>query len=61
MALDINESKLEELKKRVIRNKINSIDTFCINESRLNKVYRGKCRWFLIDAPCSGIGVLKET
>ena len=40
MALDINESKLEELQKRVIRNKVESIETKCVMNPEVIKSIR---------------------
>ena len=53
MALDINESKLEELKKRVIRNKVESVETTMNPE--VIKSIEANADGLLIDAPCSGI------
>ena len=60
LAIDINQSKLIELKNRAKRNKINSIDTFCIKESKDLESIKGNADGVLIDSPCSGIGVLKR-
>ena len=60
MALDINESKLEELKKRVIRNKVESVETKCVINPEVIKSIEANADGLLIDAPCSGIGVLKR-
>ena len=56
MALDINESKLEELKKRVIRNKVESVETKCVMNPEVIKSIEANADGLLIDAPCSGIG-----
>lgn len=60
MALDINESKLEELKKRVIRNKVESVETKCVMNPEVIKSIEANADGLLIDAPCSGIGILKR-
>ena len=60
MALDINGSKLEELQKRVIRNKVESIETKCVMNPEVIKSIKANADGLLIDAPCSGIGVLKR-
>jgi 16S rRNA (cytosine967-C5)-methyltransferase len=60
MALDIYGSKLEELQKRVIRNKVESIKTKCVMNPEVIKSINANADGLLIDAPCSGIGVLKR-
>ena len=60
MALDINGSKLKELQKRVIRNKVESIKTKCVMNPEVIKSINANADGLLIDAPCSGIGVLKR-
>ena len=60
MALDISRSKLEELQKRVIRNNVESIETKCVMNPEVTKSVKGNADGLLIDAPCSGIGVLKR-
>lgn len=60
LALDIFSSKLQELKKRCERNKILSIETLCIqDQNTLHQLAEG-ADGVLIDAPCSGLGVLKR-
>jgi len=60
MALDIYGSKLEELQKRAIRNNVESIETKCVMNPEVRKSIKGNADVLLIDAPCSGIGVLKR-
>jgi len=60
MALDIYGSKLEELQKRVIRSKVESIETKCVMNLEVIKSIKANADGLLIDAPCSGIGVLKR-
>ncbi len=60
MALDIYESKLKELQKRAIRNNVESIKTTLIMNPEIIKSLKANADGLLIDAPCSGIGVLKR-
>lgn len=60
MALDIYGSKLEELKKRAYRNQMKSILTACVINPEIIKSIKANADGLLIDAPCSGIGVMKR-
>lgn len=60
IALDIFESKLKELKRRAKRNKAHNIETRVIDGTKSYKKLFGKIDRVLIDAPCSGLGVLKR-
>ena len=60
IAMDIYESKLTELKRRARRNGIHNIETRVIESSKSIKKLIGKADKVLIDAPCSGLGVLKR-
>ncbi len=60
IALDIYENKLKELKRRAKRNGAHNIETRTIDSSKAIKKLIGKADKILIDAPCSGIGVLKR-
>lgn len=60
IAFDIFSSKLLELKRRADRNEIKSIKTYLINEENKIDKYIAKGNGVLIDAPCSGLGVLKR-
>jgi 16S rRNA (cytosine967-C5)-methyltransferase len=60
IALDIYENKLKELKRRAKRNGAHNIETRTIDSSKVIKKLIGKADKILIDAPCSGIGVLKR-
>ena len=60
MSLDIRQSKLNILKKRALRNRIKSIRTkFLKSQDEINDI-KGNADGLLIDAPCSGLGVLKR-
>lgn len=60
IALDIYDYKLNELKRRAKRNGIFNIDTRVISSTKVIKKLIGKADKVLIDAPCSGLGVLKR-
>jgi 16S rRNA (cytosine967-C5)-methyltransferase len=60
IALDIYENKLKELKRRAKRNGAHNIETRTIDSSKVIKKLIEKADKILIDAPCSGIGVLKR-
>ena len=60
IAMDIYAHKLAELKKRAKRDGAHNIETRPIEGSKSIKKFKGKADRVLIDAPCSGIGVLKR-
>ncbi|MFD2567453.1 RsmB/NOP family class I SAM-dependent RNA methyltransferase [Pseudotenacibaculum haliotis] len=60
IAMDIYESKLKKLKIRARRNKVHNIDTKVIDSTKPIKKLYNKADRVLIDAPCSGIGVLRR-
>lgn len=60
IAMDIYESKLRKLKVRAKRNKVHNIDTRVIDSTKPIKKLHNKADRVLIDAPCSGLGVLRR-
>lgn len=60
IALDIYENKLTELKRRARRNGAHNIETRVIDSTKAIKKLLGKADKVLIDAPCSGLGVLRR-
>lgn len=60
IAMDIYESKLKKLKVRARRNGAHNIDTKVIDSTKPIKKLYGKADRVLIDAPCSGLGVLRR-
>lgn len=60
IALDIYESKLKQLKIRAKRDGVHNIDIRPITNTKVIKKLKEKADRVLIDAPCSGIGVLKR-
>ena len=60
IAMDIYESKLKKLKMRAKRNGAHNIDLRLINSTKPIKKLKEKADRLLIDAPCSGLGVLRR-
>jgi 16S rRNA (cytosine967-C5)-methyltransferase len=60
VALDIFEWKLAELKRRAKRAGAHNIETRMISDNKVIKRLHDKVDRLLIDAPCSGLGVLKR-
>jgi 16S rRNA (cytosine967-C5)-methyltransferase len=60
IAMDIYESKLKKLKVRARRNGVHNIEMKVIDSTKPIKKLHGKADRLLIDAPCSGLGVLRR-
>ena len=60
IAMDLYESKLKQLKLRAKRNGAFNIEYRIIDSTKVIKKLHEKADRVLIDAPCSGIGVLKR-
>jgi 16S rRNA (cytosine967-C5)-methyltransferase len=60
IAMDIFEHKLEDLKKRAKRNGAHNIETRVITSSKTIKKLKESADRVLIDAPCSGLGVIRR-
>lgn len=60
IAMDIYENKLHELKRRAKRNGVFNIETRPIESTKVIKKLYDKADRVLIDAPCSGLGVLRR-
>lgn len=60
IALDTEEWKLHELKKRARRNGIHIIETRPIENNKTIKRLDGTADRLLLDVPCSGLGVLRR-
>lgn len=60
VALDIHQWKLAELKRRAKRAGAHNIETRLIEDTKTIKRLHEKADFVLIDAPCSGTGVLKR-
>lgn len=60
IAMDIYESKLKKLKIRARRNGVHNMETRIIDSNKAIKKLHGKADRVLLDAPCSGLGVLRR-
>lgn len=60
VAMDIYESKLKKLKVRAKRNGVFNVDLKVIDSTKPIKKLHNKADRILIDAPCSGLGVLRR-
>jgi 16S rRNA (cytosine967-C5)-methyltransferase len=60
IATDIYESKLKKLKKRARRAGVHNVTTKPLDSTKVMKKMKETADRVLIDAPCSGIGVLRR-
>jgi len=60
LAMDIYPKKMYELQKRARRSRIEGIQTLLIDKNTDLSEYYGKADKVLIDAPCSGLGILRR-
>ncbi len=60
IALDTQEWRLAELRKRAVKAGIDTIETRCISSSKVYKRLEGTADRLLLDAPCSGLGTLRR-
>ncbi len=60
IAMDIYGSKLKELKRRARRNGAHNIEPREITSSKVIKKLHGKADRLLLDAPCTGLGVIRR-
>ncbi|MEZ4871570.1 MAG: methyltransferase domain-containing protein [Bdellovibrionales bacterium] len=59
VATDIHERKLQQLKKRAKRNRIDLVESRLVDR-KWTKRQKGKFDRLLLDVPCSGLGVIKR-
>lgn len=60
IALDVEQWKLDELKKRARRGGVANLETRLIDSTRVIKRLAGTADRLLLDVPCSGLGVLRR-
>lgn len=60
IAMDTEQWKLDELKKRARRAGVSTVETRIIDSSKVIKRMEKSADVLLLDVPCSGIGVLKR-
>lgn len=60
LALDTEQRKLNELKKRAKRNSVSIVETRLIQNNKTIKRLANSADRLLLDVPCSGLGVLKR-
>ncbi len=60
LAMDVEDYKLAELKKRARRAGIANIETRLIDQTKVVKRLYGKADRLLLDVPCTGTGVLRR-
>ena len=60
ISMDVEDYKLEELKKRARRANAHNIETKIIDKTKTIQALQSRADRVLLDVPCSGLGVLKR-
>lgn len=60
ISMDVEQWKLDELKKRARRAGVGNVETKLIESSKTIKRLQGTADRLLLDVPCSGLGVLRR-
>lgn len=60
LSMDVEEKKLEELRKRCSRDGVDIVETRVIEGSKTIKRLEGGADRLLLDVPCTGLGVLRR-
>ena len=60
LAVDIHEHKIKQIKSNAIRLGIKIIEPLLVDARKIGNKFKGKADRVLVDAPCSGLGVLRR-
>lgn len=60
IALDTQQWRLDQLRKRAVKADADTIETRCITSSKTYKRMKGTADRLLLDVPCSGLGTLRR-
>ena len=60
IAVDIHEHKIKQIESNVQRLDVNIVETILLDAREIGNKFKGKADRVLVDAPCSGLGVLRR-